>query len=178
MRPVVLFLVLIAMAPLCFGVGIGVSPPRLELVEGIGRITIFNPSDTFIRYVIDADEGFRARPSEGEIGPLKSVSPLIYGEGGGAIRVLAEPRDGGAGLALPAIEIPVEEEGGVVPQERSILIPVLCGALAALFIALASVCVVYVVTRRRASQPAKQAEVSVGIPRVHEERINEERLDA
>lgn len=90
------------------GVGLGVSPPRLELSEGTGRMTLFNPGTEALKFSVETEGGVSVRPSKGEIPGLGTAGILVFGERDGIVRVLGETESVEGAMTLPGITVPVK----------------------------------------------------------------------
>ena len=93
--------------PASRGIGIGVSPPRLTLTEGIGRLMLFNADDSPVSFSVSIEEGsLHSRPVSGTLLPHAVASVLISGDGPGRVRVRAESD---SSMLLPALDVVVDE---------------------------------------------------------------------
>jgi len=114
---------------LAYGVGLGVSPPIVELEKGIGRMVLFNPSDQPIVVTIDVEGDLNARPRSARIGGLKAQEIMVWGTGNGLARIFAENRETGG--ALPSIQVEIH---GDQPTFSRLTFQIIGGILAVLFI--------------------------------------------
>ena len=172
MRPILVFLFAVALScGISNAIGLGVSPPSLELEEGLGRLTLFNPGDKPIRFGIELEGEMAARPSDGTIAPKRSASVIITGEGNGVARVLADGAGNTGGMAMPAISIPIKELDWVPADETSILIPALIGATCAVVIVITSIGVILVRKQHNHPQQTKTPDNAENLV-IHEESLS------
>jgi len=94
------------------GVGLGVSPPRLEISDGVGRMTLFNPGTEALKFSVETEGGVSVRPSQGEIPSFGTTGILVFGEVEGTVRVLGETQSIEGAMTLPGIEVPVKVLAG------------------------------------------------------------------
>ena len=125
--PLTVLIVAVLSCAITDAIGLGVSPPSLELEQGLGRLTLFNPGDQPINFGIELDGEMAARPSEGTIAPKRTANVIITGTGDGAARILADSAGNNGGIAMPAISVPIKGSEWTPSKEQSILIPALAG---------------------------------------------------
>lgn len=107
-----LWMFIIFTSGLAQGIGLGVSPPLVELNNGVGRMVLFNPSEQPILVTIELEgkEGdMNARPRSAYIDGLKAQQVMIWGKGNGLARIFAENQETGG--AFPLIQVKIQEEG-------------------------------------------------------------------
>lgn len=168
------FIVAVLSCGISDAIGLGVSPPSLELEEGLGRLTLFNPGDQPINFDIELDGEMAARPSEGMIAPKQTASVIITGNGEGAARILADSAGNKGGIAMPAISVPIKGSEWAPPDETSVLIPALIGATGAVLIAIISLVVILASNRTKNDTiaPIHNTNITEN-PVIHEERLSE-----
>lgn len=95
------------------GIGLGVSPPLVELDKGVGRMLLFNPSEQPILVTIEleGEEGdMNARPRSVYIDGLKAQQVMIWGNGNGLARIFAENQETGGAFPLIQVRIHGDDE--------------------------------------------------------------------